>query len=243
MPFDLSGPLIAVSSLLQAWIENHVQTSEHKISPSKHSRSAEVFPLPMPARDESLSVHVQHWFEVAVKALNWLAVGQFAFSTAKRTERQETLLGVLLSNLKHVSGWELQVFDKTPIEEFWRTRSINGYGEEVHCACNFSWENVKHSLPCREVAGVLDAADVATGGVKDFLENPLKYLKPESMRSWMKCPRVMVSESLWEEGLVERGIRDVIPLSEVFHVEGGPFWAASSVSRSMRRLMGFQSCV
>ncbi|CAE7467035.1 unnamed protein product [Symbiodinium natans] len=112
-----------------------------------------------------------------------------------------------------------------PIEDYWKSRSVNGYGEEIHSASYFAWANVKHSLPSKDVAGILDGAEVSTGGVKDFLMHPEKYLKPEATRTWMKCPRVMVKEDQWEEvcaGLVERGVCDVIPVSEVLHVDGKP---------------------
>ena len=53
----------------------------------------------------------------------------------------------------------------------------------------------------------------------------MAYLKPERSRSWMKPPRVMVRPENWgavAEGLVERRICEVIPLSDVIHVEGRP---------------------
>ena len=118
-----------------------------------------------------------------------------------------------------------QEFDGTSIEDYWRSKGVNAYGKEVHAALSFAWENVTHSLPTREQAGALDTLEVSTGGIKDFLSQPCKYLKPEASRSWMKCPRVMVRPEHWNEvasGLVERGVCEVIPFSQVLHVDRKP---------------------
>ena len=60
----------------------------------------------------------------------------------------------------------------------------------------------------------------------DFLENPTKHLVPESERTSMKTPQIMVKDDDWEEvaaGLIRRGICEPIPLDEVLHVHGhGP---------------------
>ena len=224
-PFDLVGPLSQVGKLLNDWVDsaNSKDLERDGIGPGKHSLSAEVFPLPVPERD-ALSEHSE-WLRIAVKALNWLSVGRFDQTKRSLSERQSALLQTLSSNLEHVTHWRVQNFDQTPIEDYWKSRSVNGYGEEIHCASFFAWANIKHSLPSRDVAGVLDGVEVAKGGVKDFLKHPEKYLKPDCARTWMKCPRVMVKDDQWEEvstGLVERGICDVIPLSKVLHVDGKP---------------------
>ncbi|CAE7224807.1 unnamed protein product [Symbiodinium pilosum] len=128
----------------------------------------------------------------------------------------------LLDSSKHHSTAEvfpLPMFngDLSPDEHAWL--------EEVHSALAFTWANVEHSLPQRELAGALDGVSVASGGIKDFLANPWEYLKPEPARTWMTTPRVMVSAEEWPRvaaGLVERRICDVIPLSQVLHVQGKP---------------------
>ena len=60
-----------------------------------------------------------------------------------------------------------QEFDTVTIESYWKSESVNGYGEEVHFALPISWRNIEHSLPTREVAGILKGVHVATGGIKD----------------------------------------------------------------------------
>ena len=93
-------------------------------------------------------------------------------------------------------SWGPKFFADVPIESYWRSKGVNAYGEEVHCALAFKWANIEHSLPQRELAGALDGAGVAAGGVKHFLSNPSRYLKPAADRTWMKSPRVMVYNAL-----------------------------------------------
>ena len=165
------------------------------------------------------------WLEAAVRSLNWLVSGKFLLADGPPSSVQRSLLQELAHSFRGVSGLGSQIFDATPIEEYWRSKGVNAYGEEIHTALSFSWQNVEHSLPKREQAGALDALEVATGGVRDFLSHPFKYLKPETSRTWMKCPRVMIQSEHWDEvasGLVERGICEVIPLSEVLHVDQKP---------------------
>ncbi|CAE7698386.1 unnamed protein product, partial [Symbiodinium sp. KB8] len=224
-PFDLSGPLMQLGPLLTRWIRRYsLNSSKGEVfDSSKHHSMAEVFPLPMPAVDESACEHA--WAEAAVRALNWLAVGVLSLGEGPCTVAQESLLRELVGSLGVWKSLADEHFDSTPIESYWKSRSVNGYGEEVHSALSFTWANVMHSLPKRELAGALDGASVASGGIKDFLTNPMRYLKPESDRTWMTTPRVMVAGEDWPEvaaGLVERRICDVIPLSQVLHVQGHP---------------------
>ena len=152
-------------------------------------------------------------------------MGDLALGDGLPSPTQRPLLTVLQSSLKGLSRLSSQCFDACPIESYWRSKSVNGYGEEIHCALPFNWANVEHSLPSREVAGVSDGAEVASGGIKDFLTDPLKYLKWEANRCWMKSQRVMVSPGDWEEiasGLLQRRICEAIPLIQVLHVDGQP---------------------
>ncbi|CAE7612103.1 unnamed protein product [Symbiodinium sp. CCMP2592] len=177
----------------------------------------------MPGGD--MSPHLHAWLEAAVRALNWLALGLLVIGEGPCTVAQESLLSELRTGFGNLCTLSEEEFDSSPIESYWKSRSVNGYGEEVHSALYFRWANVEHSLPKRELAGALDGVSVASGGIKDFLANPLRYLKPENARTWMTTPRVMVSNDDWPEvaaGLVERRICEVIPLSQVIHVQGKP---------------------
>ena len=163
--------------------------------------------------------------EAAVRALNWLATGEAVVSQKPGSAMQNSLLQVLERSLRVLSQLEAHEFDTVAIESYWRSKSVNGYGEEVHSALSFSWANVEHSLPQRELAGILDCTEICSGGIRDFIADPFKYLKPESSRVWTRCPRVMVSSDDWPEvasGLISRRICDVIPLREVLHVDGKP---------------------
>ena len=58
-----------------------------------------------------------------------------------------------------------------------------------------------------------------------FYSPPRKWLKPPNDRVWMKPPRVMIPPDAWEDmvsGLLQRNICGVIPVENVFHVNGSP---------------------
>ncbi|CAE7224498.1 unnamed protein product [Symbiodinium necroappetens] len=225
LPFDLSGKLSQLGPLLCKWFRlhyGHMLHAELPIPCKRHS-TAEVFPLPMLLG--GLPPEEQCWLEAAVRAVNWLAVGDLRLSEKPATPTQKSLLQELQCSFGALGQLGSRLFDEASIESYWKSKSINGYGEEVHCALHFNWANVQHSLPTRELAGALDGVEVASGGIKDFLERPMAYLKPEGSRSWMKPPRVMVRAEDWEvvaKGLIERKICDIIPLSQVIHVDGKP---------------------
>ena len=225
LPFDLSGKLSQLGPLLCKWCRlhyGHTLYVELPIPCKRHS-TAEVFPLPMLLG--GLPPEEQCWLEAAVRALNWLAIGDLRLSEKPATPTQKSLLQELHHSFGALGQLGSRFFDEASIESYWKSKSINGYGEEVHCALQSNWANVQHSLPTRELAGALDGVEVASGGIKDFLERPMAYLKPEGSRTWMKPPRVMVRAEDWEavaKGLIERKICDIIPLSQVIHVDGKP---------------------
>ena len=102
---------------------------------------------------------------------------------------------------------------------------VNAYGVEIHVAHSVRWESISHSLPKEGVAGILPARDVCIGGFNDFINNPAQWLKPPRFRSWVKPPKVMVSDGEWPrvvEGLLGRGLCGIMPLSDVLHVDGAP---------------------
>ena len=224
LPFDLTGPLIQLGSLLRRWVLlKTCGLSDALGESSKHQSTAEVFPLP--ALPWGMPPGERDWMEAAVRALNWLSVGTLALSEGPATTVQLSLLRELCESFRSLSKLGSAVFADVPIESYWRSKGVNAYGEEIHCALSFKWANIEHSLPRRELAGALDGAGVSTGGIKDFLSNPRQYLKPAAVRTWMKPPRVMVSAEDWPQvvaGLLDRRICDIIPLSQVIHVGGKP---------------------
>ena len=82
--------------LLTRWIRRYSFNSSkgEVFDSSKHHSMAEVFPLPMPAVDESACEHA--WAEAAVRALNWLAVGVLSLGEGPCTVGQESRVRDLL---------------------------------------------------------------------------------------------------------------------------------------------------
>ena len=112
------------------------------------------------------------------------------------------------------SQCKIHDFDVT---SFWNHKHVNTYGEEVHVAQTVRWANVDESLPKAGVAGIVPAADLCTGGMRDFILDPERWLKPESQRAWIRPPRVMIPYEDWPEmvdGLLARGICGIIPESK-----------------------------
>ena len=134
LPMHLSGPLIQLGPLLIQWLSQHgLTSSKHEpFDSSKHHSTAEVFPLPMPAVD--LSAFLPSWLEATVRALNWLAVGALCLGEGPCTVAQESLLSELVSSLGILNSLSAEHFDPAPIESYWKSRSVNGYGKEVHSA-------------------------------------------------------------------------------------------------------------
>ena len=153
------------------------------------------------------------WRPPSKLELNYLSVGSPILGEGLPCSSPEPLLNVLLHSLRGLAKWEDCEFDPSPIETYWRSKSVNGYEEKIHSALSFKWSNVTHNLPPVEFSGALDPR---------LLGVPAKYLKPESNRTWMKTPRVMVAPKDWEEvakGLVDRHICEVNPLSQILHVD------------------------
>ena len=218
-PWDLCGSVLGLGPLLHQWLQSnpHFCQELETLDPSKHRSTAEVFPLPMLPGDASSCQH--SWMEAVVRALNWLAIGDFSLAGGYASPTQQSLLETVQCSLEGMSRLFEQEFDTVPIETYCKSKSVNGYGEEVHCALPISWGNIEHSLPSREVSGILKGVEVGCGGIKDFLVDPFRYLKPPSHRMWMK------PASEWEHvasGLLERRICEVIPLKQVLHVDEKP---------------------
>lgn len=184
------------------------------------------FPLPLPRGSLTpLCKMTAGWEEGIIRSLNFLSTGSFALGEQSPTKLQEGLLREIRCSLPVVEAWKnFQVPEFHP-QSFWTQKHVNSYGEEVHVAQSVRWENVDCSLPKADVAGIVPAVDLCTGGMKDFLLHPEKWLKPEAARTWMRPPKVMVPQDGWDDlvqGLLERNLCGIMPLSEVFSVDGSP---------------------
>ena len=108
-------------------------------------------------------------------------------------------------------------------EKFFETKSIDYSGEEVRTAQQLNWTAVSNSLP--EGVGQLKLQEFCTLGTRAYVENFEDFLVPEELQTRMRPPRVMVEEDQWDsiaKGLIERNICTVIPVEDLFHVQGQP---------------------
>ncbi len=195
----------------------------------KHSRfknSGSIFPLPETLAglkscgvdpDERLS-----WLLLALcRSLNsYFGVewhGAESFSRAK----QASVKG-LATYAMEVCGWQ-EKFEGLRWDGLMSTRSIDYNGDEVRVARFFRWENLEGALPVE--VGRIRLEDVCERGTLEYIKNFEEYLLPKEAQVYTRPPRVMVEEDSWEQvcsGLVNRGICDIMPLSEVYHIEGKP---------------------
>ena len=113
-------------------------------------------------------------FKGVVTGLNWMA-GYPPVSSDSMPGHEGTALQqkILRQSISCVGRWR-KVPPPNPEgeEDFWNAKVVNSYGMEVHVPQNLGWANIAHSLPAKGSAGVVDALEVCSGGVKDFLKSP-----------------------------------------------------------------------
>ena len=186
----------------------------------------DIFPLPSPLGIQPFGCEVlETWAEGVVRSLNWLSCRSFCLGKGPPSKNQGLLLREVLGNLKHLQSWKGVDLSNFHPQDMFNQKLVNAYGVEIHVAHSVRWENISHSLPKEGVAGILPARDVCIGGFNDFINNPEQWLKPPRFRSWVKPPKVMVSDGEWPrvvEGLLGRGLCGIMPLSDVLHVDGAP---------------------
>ena len=103
------------------------------------------------------------------------------------------------------------------------SRSVDYRGEEVRVAKHFRWENLAPALP--DQVGCIRLQDVCDLGTLAYVNNFEDYLLPIEAQVYTKPPRVMVEEGCWPrvcEGLLSKGLCEVMPLGEVYHLRGQP---------------------
>ncbi|CAE8585445.1 unnamed protein product [Polarella glacialis] len=194
----------------------------------------ELLPLPVPEVTEeerdwmSRQSDAHHKSGVSDQALNlaagsrawlWLLVVclNFLYSSRGKMKSRATVCGPpSLAQVASLDGLEALVFDFVCQEgtipsqdwrEFLAMRNTNFNGGEVTVARKLEWRLLEPTLPPRDSIGVVAAADLAEGGVAEYLNNPDWLLKPRS--EWPVRPgqaRVQVVQDGWEEvaaGLVE----------------------------------------
>ena len=174
-----------------------------------------------PARSVELDSTFQWWEKAAVLGLKCLAEGPTPDASSA---------GIITDQLAKSVHFQLERFDmwgedvpSFSFEEFFMTKTIDYRGEQVKLGQALSWEAVKNSLP--ESVGCLKLSDFCTLGTKHYIENFEAYLMDTSEMGPIRKPKVMVAEASWaelSEGLVKRGLCEVMPVSSLFHVGGSP---------------------
>ena len=132
-----------------------------------------IFPIPLPPGKWTLGGEKhEEWGEGIIRSLNWLATGSFAVGKGVPTRQQIRLVDQLRENMKLFDYWSQCKIHDFDVASFWNHKHMNTYGEEVHVAQTVRWANVDESLPKAGVAGIVPAADLCTGGMRDFHFRP-----------------------------------------------------------------------
>ena len=188
-----------------------------------------VFPLPMVPCDTPRDDHATdkgHWLNCLIASLNWMSGGVLGVPPrGEMNALQKDLVGTLEESMVLIDRFSQENFTDESMRAFWSRRIVNAYGEECHSAQKIRWANLIHSLPPKGLAGIVRGEESCTGGVRDFLINPAKYLKPVREWVYMPPPRIFVDEDDWPEvaaGLIDRGICEPFPLKDVIRVDGKP---------------------
>ena len=116
-----------------------------------------------------------------------------------------------------------------PATDWWDylgSRAISYSGEEVGVARPLSWEQMVPALPPKDACGVVDAAAVATGGIREILLNPELCMKerdawPEVLTKVKRHTKPGELQPI-VQGLVQQGLCALTRQEAVCHVHGKP---------------------
>ena len=194
-------------------LEGNVQC---KLRPTAGKNS--VFPLPAPEMSGAAGTGLE-FLHAVIRGLNSMH-GVTDFSNDSAISRR-----VVKKLQEMVEGSEL-LQEKLPeinFPTFLKSKSIDYQGEEVHVAKKVAWKSVSLSLP--DQVGTLDIREFCEGGVLHYVTHFEDFLIPECDQFIGKCPSVMVDKDEWEHvatGLVEKGLCQVLPVSDLHHVHQRP---------------------
>ena len=107
--------------------------------------------------------------------------------------------------------------------DFFRHRGVSYEGEEVKLARKVVWESIEASLP--DQVASLDIRNFCTDGTLEYINNFEKYMIPVDEQFLGPPPKMMIAEEDWErvaEGLISRGLCEVLGESELYHVKNKP---------------------
>ena len=190
--------------------------------------SGGIFPLPENLLVLSILVSMQSKDHLKIlqgvcKALN----SYYGVAAAERRVVPAATRLALQAMADSVATSELceKKFDGVSWDRFLEVRGVDYRGEEIKVAKSFIWENISPALP--EAVGSIPLSEVCEGGTLDYILHFDQYLLPEESRVYTRPPKVFCFEEGWESicrGLVEKGVCRMLPLSEVFHVQGKPLF-------------------
>ena len=188
-----------------------------------------IFPLPLPSAVDlvdALDTHQDEdlWVYLLVASLNYMHGGNGAhFNQRPPSTVQKLCLDYLRSRVQAFMShsFTLSEFDW---KDFFSTQSLNYVGDEVKTAKWTTWANLEPALPYGHI-GAINVLDLADGGVRELLMDPLQFLKPRWDERPVRSSRVMVQEAAWGEvarGLVKYNLCAVLPESALVAPGGVP---------------------
>ncbi|CAE7518641.1 unnamed protein product [Symbiodinium natans] len=188
-----------------------------------------IFPLPLPSAVDlvdALDTHQDEdlWVYLLVASLNYMHGGNGAhFNQRPPSTVQKLCLDYLRSRVQAFMShsFTLSEFDW---KDFFSTQSLNYVGDEVKTAKWTTWANLEPALPYGHI-GAINVLDLADGGVRELLMDPLQFLKPRWDERPVRSSRVMVQEADWGEvarGLVKYNLCAVLPESALVAPGGVP---------------------
>jgi len=195
----------------------------------KHSKvktSGGIFPLPETLQElkllgSSFADGSPSLLLCVCRAMN----SYYGVAAASKTIPSKARMAAVRSLKAYVDGvlaWE-EKFGEWRWEQLMSTRSVDYRGEEVRVAKHFRWENLAPALP--DQVGCIPLQDVCELGTLSYVEHFEDYLLPVESQIYTRPPRVMVQEGYWAqvcEGLLAKGLCEIMPLREVYHLRGEP---------------------
>ena len=178
-----------------------------------------VFPLPLAILSE-LSPAKHALLSAVCRSLNSLAGCTDPQGRSSHAGRMA--VKQLAAAVEVCESWS-EVFQDVNFSDFLRVKGIDYKGDEVKLAVNLSWECLAPALP--DEVGKLKLAELCTLGTRFYVDHFEDFLVPSHEMSLGKPPRVFADAREWPsicQGLVGKGICEVVPLDELFHIQGQP---------------------
>ena len=177
-----------------------------------------IFPLPAPEHDDCAGLRMP-FLQAIARALNSMH-GMSGLSQGSVASRR------VMKRLGRLVDESVLLDELLPNETFptfFRARKLDYHGEEVQVARKISWKSIEPSLP--QQVGSLDIRDFCEGGVLHYINHFQDFLVPPEEQYIGKCPSVMIEKGEWElvaQGLVERGLCVVLPITDLHFIKGQP---------------------